>query len=110
MRSYMTWKGPKLLPRIFHALCAQCLLAWNGGAIYNTGTLTVADCWIYNNTVENEGRGIENHEGTVTISSCTFNGNSSNHGGGGIYNSQSMVTVTNSTFYDNDCHNLWWGH
>ena len=60
----------------------------NGGAIYNIGNLTVANCTFINNTASNDGGAIYNTmNGTLTLTNCTFTGNNANwDGGGAIYN------------------------
>ena len=47
-----------------------------GAGIFNSGTLTVTDCTISNNTANDNGGGIRN-DGSLTVSGSTFTGNTS---------------------------------
>jgi hypothetical protein len=98
----------------------------DGGAIYNSGTLTVTDSTFSGNSASNvsgaisnggalnitnsafsgnsakSGGGIYNNGGTLTVANSTFTGNSATtNGGGGIYNLFGTLTITNSTFSSN---------
>jgi cysteine-rich repeat protein len=84
-----------------------------GGGIYNSGTLTLTNCTLSNNSAETGG-GIFN-SGVLTLTNCTLNGNSARGGsggfgdgsGGGIYNSGGYsnevgrLTLTNCTLSGN---------
>ena len=82
----------------------------HGGAIYNSGGLTLIDCTIKNNTACNcgsgtaaDGGGLYNASGaTVTLLRCTFSGNTapSLFGGGAVFNAGTL-TATNCTFTGN---------
>jgi uncharacterized repeat protein (TIGR01451 family) len=75
-----------------------------GGAIYNSGTLTVTDSTFSSNSVNYWGGGIFNHYvGTLTVTNCTFAGNNALYGGG-LYN-RGTLTVTDSTFSGNSAGN-----
>ena len=102
-----------------------------GGGIYNSGTLTVVNCTVSDNSAGDYGGGIHSL-GTVTATNSTFSGNSvsskycagggihstgtsmitgstfsgnsasGQYGlGGGMYNSGTLTTVANSTFSNN---------
>ncbi len=73
--------------------------AEQGGAINNSGTLTVTRCAITGN-LGGSGGGILNEAGTLTVSQSTI---SANHGssGGGIYNNENLFVV-DSTISEND--------
>ena len=83
-----------------------------GGGIDNSGTLTVTDCTLSDNSADglevNSGGGIFN-SGTLTVTDCTLSGNSADGSpffgaggsGGGICNSGTL-TVTNSTLINNN--------
>jgi hypothetical protein len=99
--------------------------AYEGGGIYNSGTLYLNKSSILNNGASNAGGGIRNDFGTVTITDSLLDGNNSLTGGGisnsgglaidrsvfsnntasnggGIANNTNLgVTITNSTFYNN---------
>src|SRR5262249_16275199 len=66
---------------------------YNGGGIYNSGTLELANCTMSGNSATNGyGGGIYN-SGTLELANCTLSGNSASFGGG-IYNSYSGSTAT----------------
>jgi hypothetical protein len=76
----------------------------NGGAIYNTGTLTVSDCILSSNSANFDGGAIYN-SGTLTVTRSTISGNSAlpnvaSGAGGGIYNTGTL-TVMSSTLSGN---------
>jgi hypothetical protein len=73
-----------------------------GGVYVQSGSLTVNQCTISNNTASSVGAGgINNASGsTLTVNQSLFNGNTGGGSGGGIYNAGS-VTVTSSTFVNN---------
>ncbi len=83
----------------------------DGGGIYNSGTLTLADCTVSNNTVVGDieggnGGGIYN-TGTMSLTGCTVSNNTTDADdfgasiGAGIYNAATM-TIANCTVSDND--------
>jgi hypothetical protein len=78
----------------------------NGGAIHNTGGLTLTNCLIINSvatltTAGGGGGGVENAlNATLIVNGCTFLQNSAGQVGGGIHNAGTL-TVTNSTFSQN---------
>ncbi|WP_406698513.1 right-handed parallel beta-helix repeat-containing protein [Singulisphaera sp. Ch08] len=78
----------------------------SGGAIANSGTLTVTDSTLSGNSssgagFSNGGGGIANF-GTVTVTNSTISGNSASKGlGGGILNVSGVVTITDSTLSGN---------
>ena len=79
-----------------------------GGGIKNmgTGTLTVLDSTIFNNTASNLGGGIFNDSSsTAILTNSTFSGNQANSSGGGINNSGTL-TINNSTIALNNANGL----
>ncbi|MEZ4514130.1 MAG: choice-of-anchor Q domain-containing protein [Chloroflexota bacterium] len=74
--------------------------AYEGGGIYNSGTLTVSNSTIPGNTGGRAGGGIYNINGTLTVSNSTISGNTAGSYGGGIYN-QGSLTMNNSTLANN---------
>ena len=89
----------------------------NGGGIYNLGTLTVTNCVISDNTVNESGGGIYN-AGILTVTNSSILNNSTPEEysclvpytssyicfacrGGGVYNAGGDLTVTNSTIAGN---------
>jgi len=84
----------------------------DGGGIYNqnTGTLSLQNSTVRNNTAADDGGGIRN-DGNLqvlnsTISGNTSSGTSSTSGGGGIINVQgATATITSSTISGNTARN-----
>jgi CSLREA domain-containing protein len=76
-----------------------------GGAIWNLGTLNVANCTMSNNNAST-GKAIYNDHGTLTVTATTFSNNTGN-GDGVIGNGDGNngnggdITITNSTFSGN---------
>src|SRR5262249_43092299 len=78
-------------------------LLGEGGAILNSGTLTVTNCVISGNYAILTGGAIENG-GTLTVNNSILSGNSAGKYGGGIFNyggSGGTVTVISSTLSGN---------
>ncbi|MCX7420271.1 MAG: right-handed parallel beta-helix repeat-containing protein, partial [Planctomycetia bacterium] len=71
----------------------------DGGAIRNTGTLTILDSEIRNNASQDTGGAIIN-TGTMTINRTTISGNTATATGGAILNTATM-TILNSTLNNN---------
>ncbi len=89
----------------FHgtATLTDCTIAGNfnaefGGGIYNSGTLTVINSTIADNSSE-YGAGIDNSD-TVTLINSTLAGNTAQQAGGGINNGNS-VTLTDTIIATN---------
>jgi hypothetical protein len=87
-----------------------------GGIFNNTGTLTVVNCKVVNNTVAAdfrngaliEGAGINNNAGTVTVVSSAVENNAVLNGpsgiftlGGGIFSFNGALTISGSTVSGN---------
>jgi predicted outer membrane repeat protein len=81
-------------------VAGQSSFLGEGGAIFNSGTLTVTNCVISGNYASIGGGGIYN-AGTLTVNNnSVLSGNSSSKRGGGIYNyggSGGTVTVSNNS-------------
>jgi hypothetical protein len=77
--------------------------AYDGGGIYNDGTLTISNCTFASNSAGRNGGGIEDLPGSIlTISHSTFTGNSAVNNGGGIVNlAGTTLTVSNTSFTGN---------
>ena len=71
----------------------------DGGGIYNSGNLTLANCAITDNWTNRNGGGIYS-SGVLTIDNCTLSNNASNHPAGGIYN-MGTLTMSDSTVTGN---------
>jgi hypothetical protein len=88
--------------------------AYNGGAIYNFGTLSLSNCTLSGNTAHysgyiatllgGKGGAIYNNAGTAIISDSLLSGNSATGNftyGGAIYNDSGTVTISHSTISGN---------
>jgi predicted outer membrane repeat protein len=85
------------------SVAGQSSFLGEGGAIFNSGTLTVTNCVISGNSASIGGGGIYN-EGTLKVDNSVISGNSASKLGGGIYNygyPGVTVTVSNSTLSSN---------
>jgi uncharacterized repeat protein (TIGR01451 family) len=75
--------------------------AFDGGGIFNNGTLTVNNSTISQNIADRQGGGIEN-DGTLVVTDSTISQNSANNGdGGAIHIQNGDVTVAGSTLSQN---------
>lgn len=74
---------------------------FEGGGIYNAGTLTIRNSTLDDNTNASSGGGVYN-TGTLTVLTSTVSNNSASASGGGIYNSSTgSLSLTNVNFYTN---------
>jgi hypothetical protein len=71
-----------------------------GGAISNSGTLTVTQSTITDNIANGPG-GITNMGGTVTITNSTIAHNGGAHEAGGLANYAGTIVITATTFANN---------
>jgi uncharacterized repeat protein (TIGR01451 family) len=79
---------------------ANCLT--NGGMYNTNSSVTVANCYFYNNRTSTTGGGMFNSNSSPTVTHCTFTENTAENGGGGMHNSgSSSPVVTNCTFSGN---------
>ncbi len=82
----------------------DCVLTNNsgghGGAVISTGTLTVIGCTFHNNRAFQTGGALEG-VGTVNVANSTFSANGANFGGGGIDVASGSAVLTNCTFVGN---------
>ncbi len=73
-----------------------------GGGISNSGTLTLINTAVSNNTSNINGGGIQNNSsGVLTLINSTVSNNSANTSGGGINNGAGNLTLINSTVSNN---------
>jgi uncharacterized repeat protein (TIGR01451 family) len=79
----------------------------NGGAIYNQGTLTLADCAFINNRAGANGGALYNHFSQLDVRGCTFQANSAGYWGGAIATYDGALTVAGSLFAANSAG--YWG-
>ena len=102
--------------RVFHVTAGTVTLSGltiangrsgDGGGIFNSGTITLTNCTLSDNSADGgEGGGIFN-SGTLALTNCTLSGNHADNTGtgGAIYNDGSagtaLVTITNSTLSGN---------
>jgi hypothetical protein len=77
----------------------------NLAAIYNVGTLTVAQSTFRENSAFSGGaifnNAVGHGPGTLTIVNSSFSNNTATISGGGVYNSSGSMTIINSTFAGN---------
>jgi hypothetical protein len=73
----------------------------SGGAIFNSGTLTVTRSTIRDNAAGAHA-GIDNSGGTVTITNSTIEHNIGFHESGGLGNIAGTIVITATTFAHND--------
>ncbi len=71
-----------------------------GGAIFNSGTITVTNSTISGNTAINNGGAIFN-SGIITVTNSTFSGNTAGGKGGAIYHNSGALALINSTVSGN---------
>jgi predicted outer membrane repeat protein len=71
-----------------------------GGAIRNTGKLTLESCVFSDNQTSSNGGAIYTY-GDLTVSGCTFYGNSAGNSGGAIYRQSGTVNLTGNVFWGN---------
>lgn len=81
-----------------------------GGAILNTGTVTISSSALASN-IANRGGAIASEQGSVTLTNATIYGNQATEtnanysdalGGGGLWLQNTSATIINSTIYKND--------
>lgn len=73
---------------------------WNGGGVFNAGTLATISNSVFNgNTARLSGGGVYNPDNAMTIVNTTVSDNSA-HGGGGVFNGGTL-TLSNSTISGN---------
>ena len=83
-----------------------------GGAIFNSGTLTVTNSTFSGNSAGENGSGgaiLNESPGTLIVTNSTFSGNSAGGDGGGIENFDGTVTLTNTILANSsggNCHGL----
>ena len=72
-----------------------------GGAISNSGTLSIDSCALTGNLASSSGGAIYNSSsGQLTVSNSTFSADSAGNSGGGIFNAVTgQLLVSNSTFW-----------
>jgi parallel beta-helix repeat protein len=80
--------------------------AFNGGGLYDLGSLTLTNCTVSGNSASNRGGGLyspSGASGTTTLTDCTVSGNSAAGSGGGLgMRSLDMaLTLTNCTVSGN---------
>lgn len=86
---------------ISHGVGAHTPPGTFGGGLASSGTVTLTECTITGNAVNDDGSGggIYN-SGTMTLTNCTVSGNSHSRSGGGIANAGTL-TLTNCTISGN---------
>ena len=73
--------------------------AYEGGAIYNSGAVTILDVDFANSHANSRGGAIFNDDSaTITVADASFSSVSADSDGGAIYNNGSLTTAKNKTF------------
>ncbi len=72
----------------------------DGGAILNSGNLTLQSCIFSNNHVTNWGGAVLNG-GILEVTGCTFYNNYTSDNGGAIYSNGLLTTLSGNLFYGN---------
>jgi Ca2+-binding RTX toxin-like protein len=73
-----------------------------GGAVSNSGALSMTDCTINGSSSNSRGGGLANLTGaTATLTDCTISGNTAGFQGGGIENYLGSLTLTGCTVSGN---------
>jgi CSLREA domain-containing protein len=65
----------------------------DGGALYNTGTLTVDHCLFLNNHADFDGGAVRIDAGTCTFDDCTFTGGTTGFSGAGLRSAGGTTTL-----------------
>jgi fibronectin-binding autotransporter adhesin len=81
-------------------------LYYDGGGVYNKGTLTINNCVISGNAAQ-VGGGIAN-DGSLTINNCSVSDNTGDYGAGISNNAGAVMNISNSTISNNSA-NLSYG-
>ncbi|KZX10602.1 beta strand repeat-containing protein [Methanobrevibacter filiformis] len=77
-----------------------------GGAIYNSGDLTVINCSFTGNTASNYYGGAIYSSGNLTVINCSFTGNTASYSDGGAIMNTGNSTVINCSFTGNNASNF----
>jgi predicted outer membrane repeat protein len=77
----------------------------NGGALYNSGTVSLTGCTISGNTAASSDGGGLFSSGTTSLTNCTVSSNAASYGGG-LENKSGTMTLTDCTIADNGSGNL----
>jgi predicted outer membrane repeat protein len=72
----------------------------NGGAIYNKGSLEIANSNFKENEANNDGGAIYNYLGNIIINDATLTNNTASNGGA-IYNANGTINIIESTLQNN---------
>ena len=78
--------------------------AGDGGGLYNSGTTTLTDCTVSDNSAGSGGGMATSGSGTTTLTDCTVSGNTASSEGGGLYN-LGTSTLTDCTVSGNTAGN-----
>ncbi|ETR66760.1 MAG: hypothetical protein OMM_05496 [Candidatus Magnetoglobus multicellularis str. Araruama] len=73
----------------------------SGGAIYNSGTTTMKNCSLHDNSAEYSAGAFSNRSGTLNLIQCTIYNNTANFGGGAFNGTGATLNITNCTISGN---------
>jgi hypothetical protein len=80
-------------------LSTNQVVGGNGGGIYSTGAMTLNGCTVVGNNGASLGGGVHCESGSVNITNCSFVGNQATSGAG--LTSRGTTTIRSSTFTGN---------
>lgn len=83
------------------------MASW-GAAVYNTGNTTVTNSKFKNNSIYNVGGALYNLRGNMNVSKTRFSGNRA-VSGAAIYNAMGNLSVNDTEFYKNDAEKFFGG-
>lgn len=73
----------------------------NGGAVFNSGTLSLTNSALYGNSASSGGAIYNDGGSQLSLTNVTISGNSAASLGGGIFNGGTVTTATNCTITNN---------
>jgi alpha-tubulin suppressor-like RCC1 family protein len=73
----------------------------SGGAIYDSGTTTMKNCSLHDNSAEYSAGAFSNRSGTLNLIQCTIYNNTANAGGGAFNGIGATLNITNCTISGN---------
>ena len=86
---------------ILRSILNENMSEQDGGAIYNGGELTIIESTILGNTAEGNGGAIQNNGDKLTIMESSLTGNTAKDNGGVIRNNGDEITIIKSTLTGN---------
>lgn len=105
-RAGCIWNGPSGTLTITDSILSNNSATSRGGGIYNIGSTTITDSTLSNNSAMNQGGAIfsdraEYASSSVTLGGSTLADNYAANQGGGIYHIGNSITITTTTLANN---------